>query len=238
MSTTSITFKSFRVSSLYHKQLPLAKKIITDEQGWLRVERFAEPEIERKQAETNVVLSDISHIHKVSIKGKDTLDFINHKLLIDKTSKTQMAYECNVPDNSYSLCCLMTPDEALFLSASDALGALRTKEIGNCVHSTDVTSFFAGTYFLGPQSREVVSKLTELDIRPKSFGNLSVQFIEAFHVQCILLRLDLNRLLGYALFFDRGFGEYLWDRIIYAGKELSLSPIGRTTMNDLGWRWG
>jgi glycine cleavage system aminomethyltransferase T len=226
------------VSSLYHKQLPLAKKIITDDQGWLRVERFAEPEIERKQAETNVVLSDISHIHKVSLKGKDTLDFINPKLLVDKIPKTQMAYECKVPDNSYALCCVMTPDEALLLSTSDALGALKTENVGKCVHSTDVTSFFAGTYFLGPQSREVVSKLTELDIRPKSFVNLSVQFVESFHVQCILLRLDLNGLLGYALFFDRGFGEYLWDRIIYAGKEFSLSPIGRATLNNLGWKWG
>jgi len=238
LSTTSLTFKPFRVSSLYYKQLPLAKKIITDEQGWLRVERFAEPEIERKQAETNVVLSDISHIHKVSIKGKGTIDFINHKLLVDKISKPQTAQECNILDNSYALCCSMTSDEALLLSASDALGALKTEDMGNCVHSTDVTSFFTGLYFLGPQSREVVSKLTELDIRPKSFGNLSVQFMETFHVQCILLRVDLKGLLGYWLFFDRGFGEYLWDRIIYAGKEFSLSLIGRATLNDLGWRCG
>jgi len=237
LSTASLTFKPFRVSSLYNKQLLLAKKIITDEQGWLRVERFAEPEMERRQAETNVVLSDISHIHKVSIKGKDTLDFINHRLLIDKIPKTQMAYECKVPD-SYALCCVLAPDEALLLSTSDAPSALKAEDMGTCVHPTDVTSFFAGIYFLGPQSREVVSKLTELDIRPKSFGNLSVQFIEAFHVQCILLRLDLNGLLGYVLFFDRGFGEYLWDRIIYAGKEFSLSLIGRATLNDLEWRWG
>jgi glycine cleavage system aminomethyltransferase T len=238
LSTTSVTFKPFRVSSLYHKQLPLAKKFITDEQGWLRVERFAEPEFERRRAETGVVLSDISHIHKVSVKGKDTLDFINQKLLVNKITKTQMAQECNLPDNSNALCCSMTPDEALLLSASDALGALKTEDVENCVHSTDVTSFFAGIYFLGPQSREVVSKLTELDIRPKSFGNLSVQFIETFHVQGILLRVDLNGLLGYWLFFDRGFGEYLWDRIIYAGKEFSLGLIGRTALNGLGWRFG
>lgn len=238
MSSTSLAFKPFRVSSLHYKQLPLAKKVITDEQGWLRVESFAEPEIERKQAESNVALSDISHVHKVSIKGKDTLDFINHKLLIDKMPKAQMAHECKVQNNPYALCCYMTPDEALLLSALDPLGALKTEDMGNCVHSTDVTSFFAGVYLLGPQSREVVSKLTELDIRPKSFGNLSVQFVEAFHVQCVLLHMDLNGLLAYALFFDRGFGEYLWDRIIYAGREFSLNLIGLTTLNNLGWRWG
>ncbi|MFI5449747.1 MAG: hypothetical protein ACHQ03_08285 [Candidatus Bathyarchaeia archaeon] len=238
MSANSLAFKPFRVSSLYYKQLPRSKKIITDEHGWLRVESFTEPEIERKQAESNVALSDISHIHKVSIKGKDTLDFINHKLLVDKMPQAQMAQECNVLGNSYALCCSMTPDEALLLSALDVLGALKTEDVVKCVHSTDVTSFFAGLYLLGPQSREVVSKLTELDVRPKSFGNLSVQFMETFHVQCILLRVDLNGLLGYGLFFDRGFGEYLWDRIIYAGREFSLSLIGRTTLINLGWRWG
>ena len=231
-------FKPFRLSSLYHKQLPLSKKIITDEHGWLRVERFTEPEIERKQVESNVALSDISHIHKVSIKGKNTPDFIKHRLLLDKTPKARMAQECNIPDDSYALCCSMTPDEALLLSASDALSALKTEDVGKCVHSTDVTSFFAGLYLLGPQSREVVSKLTELDVRPKSFSNLSVQFIETLHVQSILLRADLNGLLGYGLFFDRGFGEYLWDRIIYAGREFSLSLIGRATLNDLGWKFG
>jgi len=226
------------MSSLYYKQLPLAKKVITDDQGWLRVESFTELETERKQAESSVALSDISHLHKVSIKGKDTPDFIKQKLHADKMPQAQMAQECNVLDNSYALCCSLTPDEALLLSASDPLGALKIEDTENCVHTTDVTSFFAGIYLLGPQSREVVSKLTELDVRPKSFGNLSVQFIETFHVQGILLRMDLNGLLGYGLFFDRGFGEYLWDRITYAGREFGLSLIGRTTLINLGWRGG
>jgi len=226
------------MSSLYYKQLPLAKKVITDDQGWLRVESFTELETERKQAESSVALSDISHLHKVSIKGKDNPDFIKQKLHADKMPQAQMAQECNVLDNSYVLCCSLTPDEALLLSASDLLDALKTEDTGNCVHTTDVTSFFAGVYLLGPQSREVVSKLTELDTRPKSFGNLSVQFIETFHVQGILLRMDLNGLLGYGLFFDRGFGEYLWDRITYAGREFGLSLISRTTLINLGWRLG
>ena len=226
------------MSSLYYKQLPLAKKVITDDQGWLRVENFTGLETERKQTESSVALSDISHLHKVSIKGKDTPDFIKQKLHADKMPQAQMAQECNVLDNSYALCCSLTPDEALLLSASDPLGALKIEDTENCVHTTDVTSFFAGIYLLGPQSREVVSKLTELDVRPKSFGNLSVQFIETFHVQGILLRMDLNGLLGYGLFFDRGFGEYLWDRITYAGREFGLSLIGRTTLINLGWRGG
>jgi len=238
LSANSLGLKPLRMSSLYYKQFPLAKKIITDEQGWLRVESFTEPDIERKQAESSVALSDLSHIHKVSIKGTNTPDFIKQKLHTDEIPQAQMAQECNVLDNSYTLCCSLTPDEALLLSASDPLGVLKTEDTGNCVHTTDVTSFFAGVYLLGPQSREVVSKLTELDIRPKSFGNLSVQFIETFHVQGILLRMDLNGILGYGLFFDRGFGEYLWDRIMYAGREFGLTLIGRTTLINLGWRWG
>lgn len=238
MTSEQPEFKPFRTSALYQKQRSLAKNFIVDERGWIRVERFAEPGVEEKSAKSGVAISDISHLGKVSVKGTDALIYFSHNLFGGKELKPGAAYEFKIASSQFGLCCIMAPDEALLISDSGGAQALNMQPDRSCIHVTDLSSYFSGILLLGPQSRSLLSKLTELDIREKKFVNLSVQFAESFHVQCLVLRFDPGGMLGFALFFDRAFGEYLWDRIMYAGKELNSSLIGLTALKNLGWSGG
>ena len=238
MTNEQLDFRPFRASALYQKQRMLTKNFITDEHGWIRAERFSEPGVEEERAKSVVAMSDVSHLFKVGVKGTDALSYLSHNSFDGKELKPGAAYEYKIAGSQLGLCCILTPDEALIISDSEGILDLNKQSEKSCIHVTDLTSYFAGILFLGPQSRSLLSKLTELDIREKKFGNLSVQFAESFHVQCIVVRLDINEILGFALFFDRAFGEYLWDRIMYAGKEFNLSLIGLTALKNLGWRGG
>jgi sarcosine oxidase subunit alpha len=238
MSEALPTLKPYRASSLFHKQLPHAKKMFADAGGWIRAENFEDPDQERKKVESGIGLADVSFLDKAIVKGKDALNFLTLEMFGDKKAEISQVVEFNPETVDFGLCCILASDELFVLAESGTLVTFKTKLQGDCMHSTDVTSYYAGVYLLGPKSPSLVSKLTELDIRQKHFGNLSVQYAEVFHVQSILLRLDLKDVRGYMFFFDRGFGDYLWDRIMYAGKEFETSLIGSTTLNNLDWKGG
>ena len=47
----------------------------------------------------------------------------------------------------------------------------------------------------------------------------------------------MNDILGYQLYFERSYGEYIWDAIFNSGKDYNLTPIGGKTLKNIGWKW-
>ena len=100
-------------------------------------------------------------------------------------------------------------------------------EIGpDCVHLLDHTSGLAGVRLTGPESDQLLSKLTELDTSPDAFPNLSCAQTRCAEIHGTLIRTDLGPLPSYDLFFPREFGEYMWDAIFEAGEEFGVAAVG------------
>jgi len=204
-------------------------------------ERFTEPEDEKLQAQTNVAFADISHVAKLSLKGNDVRKTIREEICSSQPVRPSDVLTPTSGALKETLCCIIAHDEALIVSSpatqDNAATYLRNLAGTACFHITDITSSLAGLYLIGPRSRDVILKLTELNVNPERFPNLAVAQAPFFHVQAALLHLDLDGLPGYQLYFDRGFGEYLWDRVIEAGREYRIGPIGASTLKLLGWKW-
>ena len=230
----------YRVSSVYHKQLLLGANFIRDQDGWIRAERFTEPEDETQKTIASVGLSDISHLGKFSLKSNDIIESIDKELGGKVHTEPHVAFMSNSELLRDSLVCVLTNDEALIISRkSDS--KIISKHLGQgeieCFHVTDLTSYFTGLYLIGPKSREVLSKVTEVNVNPDVFPNFAVSQLPLFHVQSILLRHDIRNVLAFQIYFDRGFGEYLWDKIMYSGKEFGITSIGSSALKLLGWNW-
>jgi glycine cleavage system aminomethyltransferase T len=43
---------------------------------------------------------------------------------------------------------------------------------------------------------------------------------------------------GYHIYFERAFGEYMWNIIFHAGREFDIIPVGSSAVELLGWRFG
>jgi glycine cleavage system aminomethyltransferase T len=91
---------------------------------------------------------------------------------------------------------------------------------------TDVTSVYAQLLLAGPRSRDILSKLTSLNLSEASLPDLSCGQSSLAHVRAIVLRKDIEGIPAYHVLVSREYGESVWDAVLHAGKEFNLSPFG------------
>lgn len=231
----------YRLSSTYHKQLSLGANFIRDADGWVKAEHFTKSDDEAQKVMNSVGLSDISHLVKLSVKGKDIIRDLEKHLGNSAQIEPLVAFKStNSEFFSDALVIVLTHNEAFVLSRILNRSSIPTDLSASgpdnlCV--TDLTSYFAGLYLMGPKSREVMSKLTEVNVNADVLPDFAVSQLPLFHVRSIVLRHDLHGMPGFQIYFDRGFGEYLWDKIMQAGREFSIAPVGSSALKLLGWSW-
>ena len=94
------------------------------------------------------------------------------------------------------------------------------------VYVTDVTSVYSHLLLAGPRCRQVLAKLTSLNLSERSLPNLSCGQASLAHVRAVVLRKDLDSLPAYHLLVSREYGESVEDSVLHAGHEFHLSPFG------------
>jgi sarcosine oxidase, subunit alpha len=94
------------------------------------------------------------------------------------------------------------------------------------VYITDVTSVYAQLLLAGPKSREVLRKLSSLNVSESALPDLRCGQSEVAHVRAIVLRQDLGPIPAFHLLVSREYGESVWEAILHAGQEFDLAPFG------------
>ena len=126
--------------------------------------------------------------------------------------------------------CRVSPNHVLFFSDRENEAVpdqiSEASRLTGCIHVTDRTSGLGSFLLCGPKAGLVLRKLTSLDLREASFPNLSCRAAPMAAVQTLVVRKDRDELLGYQIFFNREYGEYLWDAVIQAGREFQIGPFG------------
>lgn len=91
---------------------------------------------------------------------------------------------------------------------------------------TDVSSVYAHLLLAGPRSRDVLSKLTSLNLSEGSLKDLSCAQAGVAHVHAVVLRQDLQDVPAYHLLIGRDYGESVWESVLHAGHEFHIVPFG------------
>lgn len=94
------------------------------------------------------------------------------------------------------------------------------------VYMTDVTSVYAQFLLAGPRCRDILSKLTSLNLSESSLPDLSCAQSSLAHVHAIILRKDLEGIPAYHLLVSREYSESVWESVLHAGNEFRLSAFG------------
>ena len=108
---------------------------------------------------------------------------------------------------------------------------------------TDVTSGYAVLGVMGPRSRELLSRVTDIDLSNEAFPFLASREIEIGYALVRATRITYVGELGWDLYIPAEFATGVYETIVAAGDEFGLRHAGFHTMDSLriekGYRaWG
>ena len=76
----------------------------------------------------------------------------------------------------------------------------------------------------GPQSRSLLSKLTDIDLSNQAFPYMHMKHGELAGIPCRILRIGFVGELGYEIHFPAEYGLGLWNLILETGAEFGILP--------------
>src|SRR5262249_13918547 len=88
------------------------------------------------------------------------------------------------------------------------------------------TATNAAVNLAGPRSREVLGKLTALDLSPAAFPYMAVRQAEVAGVPCHLFRIGFVGELGYEIHCPSACAWHLWEALLRAGADFGIRPFG------------
>jgi glycine cleavage system aminomethyltransferase T len=99
--------------------------------------------------------------------------------------------------------------------------------------SIDISSVYTSLCLAGPRSRDVLSKVTSLDVSDVALPNLRAAQGLVAHTHAVVLREDIGSIPAFHLLVSREYGESVWETIVDAGHEFQLCPFGLTALKSL-----
>lgn len=191
--------------------------MFTEHYGWEFPASYRFAESEATSVRQSAGVADISWMVKLDLKGYR----LNKSLRLGEKAFSWLLgplhflVTCDPADRGV----VLTQIKLLQSAGSDLL-------LPPPLYMTDVSSVYAQFLLAGPKSREVLCKLSSLNISESSLPNLACGQSNVGHVRAIVLREDLNSIPAFHLLVSREYGEAVWESIIHAGQEFELEPFG------------
>jgi len=195
-------------------------------------------EEEYKAVRKKVGLIDVSTLGKLDVKGRDA------GKLLDKVYTNRFS-DLKPGRVRYSVLCdeagIMLDDGTISRLAADHY--FITTTTGNLdfvqqwlewwlvgtgwdVHITNVTGGRAAVNLAGPLARDVLKTLTPCDLATPSFPYMACREAEVAGVPSLLLRIGFVGETGWEIHFPADYGDFLWKKLIEAGKPSGIRPFG------------
>jgi sarcosine oxidase subunit alpha len=93
-------------------------------------------------------------------------------------------------------------------------------------HVTEVTGGLSSVNLAGPRARDVLSKLTSLDLTAQGFPYMGCRQGKVAGVPAILLRIGFVGETGWEIHVPAEHGERVWKALLEAGAPLGMRPFG------------
>ena len=157
--------------------------------GWQLPAWYSDPSSELENVRASVGISDASYLAKMDLRGPEEIPLpLPLPARLWKLTSTHA---------------LITSPQPIGLAASLSL--------------TDVTSVYSAILLVGPRSREVLQKLTTLNVREAAMPDGSARQTRLAHVNAMILRCDSGSLPGFLILNTRDVAEHVWEALEHAG---------------------
>jgi sarcosine oxidase subunit alpha len=205
---------------------------------WRRAYDYGDAEGETMAVHQGAGLIDVSTLGKLMVRGKDAGEFLNrlYPNRFDNLKPGRIRYGVLGDDagritDDGTLCRL--DDDTFYVtttsSGADAVEAWFAWWLAEWkldVHLTDVSQGLSAFNLAGPQAREILSGLTDLDCSNDGFAYLDGKRAHVAGVPCLMLRIGFVGELGYELHCPGSLAQELWDALMAAGEPHGIRPFG------------
>ena len=208
-----------------------------------------EQAVERETAavRASVGILDASTLGKIDIQGPDAAAFLDR--VYTNTFSTLKVGACR-----YGLMCgddgMVFDDgvtarigESRFLMSTTTGGAanvlnwleewLQTEWTDLEVYCVSVTTQWAAIAVAGPNSRRLLSELTDVDLSREAFPFMSWRDGEVAGVESRIFRVSFSGETGYEVQAPSSYALAMWNAIVTAGEKYGITPYGTEAMHVL-----
>ena len=226
-----------RRTAMHHIHLDMGA-VMVDADGWRLPLNYGDTAREAGWLRETVGICDVSPIGKVRVVGGDAALAVTTLASLPVEEQVGLVVEADSPleGGGKLLAACLASDEYLILTppgrARPAIAWMRSAP-ADCAHAVDVTSGLCGVSLVGPATREVLSRVTEVDISSARLPDLRCVQSRFAEIQALLIRRDVNDIPIYQLYAGREFGEYLWEVLVDAAGEVGGGPVGTEAMSGL-----
>ncbi|MDA0335985.1 MAG: hypothetical protein O2782_12525 [bacterium] len=193
-------------------------------EGWRVPLSFAGKDAELQAARSGVVMGDETPRGKIRVQGDGAASMIHHALGQPPEAVGMVAQFGAVeivrlrPD----LCHVGTTAQG----RQAALSALTGGPSDGLVTITDVTHGRFELRLVGPSAPVLLSKVCGIDFHGSAFASGQARETSVAKTRQLVIRVDAGDLPAYRLIGGRALGEYVWDTLMQAGRDLGVEPIG------------
>ncbi len=175
-------------------------------------------------------LIDVTPLFKYEVHGPDAEAFLAHVTVknIRKLQVGQVTYCCwcddlgkLIDDGTVS----RLADTYFRVTAAEPTLAWLTRHVGPFdVQIEESTETIAAVALQGPNSREILMRVTDADVENLRFFRLTTAKIDGF--EAVITRTGYTGDLGYELWVPNEHAIPLWDALMDAGRDYGMQPAG------------
>ncbi|MDQ2741715.1 MAG: 2Fe-2S iron-sulfur cluster-binding protein [Chloroflexota bacterium] len=226
-----------RLTPLHYRHLEAGAEMM-DAGQWKRPRVYTSVEDEVRAVRERVGLIDVSTLGKIDLQGRDSVVLLERiytnkwaDLPVGRVRYGMMVDESGIIMDDGTVARL-GEDRFFVTTTSSGVGAVEEwltwwmEGTEMCAHVTNLTSGFAALNLAGPASRDVLAKVTDLDISARGLPYLRAAEGDVAGIPAVILRIGFVGELGYEMHVPAEYGEYLWDILMEAGKEFGIVPFG------------
>lgn len=222
----------------FHHRHPDGGVTWMDMGAWKRPLVYSSVEAECRTVHERVGIIDVSTLGKLDVKGRDAAAYLEwiHPNRVANLKPGRIRYRLMLDDAGIIVddgTIARLGDDHFFVTTGT--GTLESVEQWlewwladgtRCVHVTNITAAFGAVNVAGPKSRELLLRLTDVDLSSTAVPYLGAVEGSVAGVPTLFMRIGFVGELGYELHFPAEYGEYLWNTLLETGRDLGIAPFG------------
>jgi len=216
-----------------------AKQLVAGQ--WIRPEHYGDPASEVRTVREAVGIIDVSPIGKIDLRGRHVPELLE-LVYVNKWSNL------GVGKVRYGIMCAedgvilddgvtgrLSQDHYMMSTTSGGAGTvwnwldewLQTGHPDWDVKMTAVTDGYASINVAGPKSRELVRRVTNIDLDPDAFPYMEVRTGTVAGIEdCFVWRIGFTGELSFEIHIPSSHGLEVWEALLEAGNDLDVRPFG------------
>ncbi|HXV34195.1 MAG TPA: 2Fe-2S iron-sulfur cluster-binding protein [Gaiellaceae bacterium] len=224
-------------TSIHHRHEELGASMMWTG-TWRRPHSYGDAAAEARNVHESLGVIDVSTLGKLLVTGPDAVEFLErlYPNRFGDMKPGRIRYGVLNSDagrimDDGTIARLAEEDFYVTTTSTGAGAVVEWFEWWNAiwqldVEIVDVTGALAALNVAGPNARELMTRLTDLDVSPEGFTYLDAKHAQVAGVPTLLLRIGFVGEVGYELHFPSPYGEHVWDTILERGADLGVRPFG------------